>query len=157
MTTRTVWSASYFDGRTAASREVRLQLMGSGLQVEMPDGTKAWWGYDQALVRVDTEEGLFGWGTAVGLAADLQLAASKPDATYVDGNLVEPFRLDDDGMPPIPDHPGRGIELDMDAVKARGGSRRVGRMNLSNRTTTRTNVGAIHELPLPPTIPQEKR
>ncbi len=79
-----------------------------------------WWGYDQALVRVDTDEGLFGWNTAVGLAADLQLAASKPDAPYVDGILVEPFRLDDDGMLSTPDRPGRGIELDMDAVRARG-------------------------------------
>ena len=45
MTTRTTWSASYFDGRTAASCEVRVQLLSSGLLVEMPDGTNAWWGY----------------------------------------------------------------------------------------------------------------
>ena len=70
-----------------------------------------------------------GWNTAVGLAADLQLAASMPDAKYVefwypapyvDGILVEPFSLDEDGMLPIPDRPGLGIELDMEAVKARG-------------------------------------
>ena len=23
-----------------------------------------WWGYDQTLVRVETDEGLWGWGTA---------------------------------------------------------------------------------------------
>ena len=41
-------------------------------------------------------------------------------APYVDGILVEPFRLDEDGMLPIPDRPGLGIELNMEAVEARG-------------------------------------
>jgi L-alanine-DL-glutamate epimerase-like enolase superfamily enzyme len=67
-----------------------------------------------------------GWNTAVGLAADLQLVASMPVATYVeyitpspyiDDILVTPFRLDDQGMLAIPTTPGLGIELNEDAVR----------------------------------------
>lgn len=67
-----------------------------------------------------------GWNTALGLAADLQLAAALPDADlvefiggspYVDGLLAEPFVLDDRGWLAIPDRPGLGIELDFDKLK----------------------------------------
>ena len=70
-----------------------------------------------------------GWNTAVGLAADLQLAASMPDskyvefwypAPYVDGILVDPFLLNTDGLLDIPDKPGLGIELDEKKIKERG-------------------------------------
>jgi L-alanine-DL-glutamate epimerase-like enolase superfamily enzyme len=66
-----------------------------------------------------------GWNTAIGLAADLQLASAFPatdlveyidGSPYVDGIVAEPWRLDDDGMLAIPDSPGLGITLDMDAV-----------------------------------------
>ena len=52
-----------------------------------------------------------GWNTALGLAADLQLAGAFPNAdlveyiggcAYVDGIMTEPFRLDGDGMPRHP-------------------------------------------------------
>ena len=36
------------------------------------------------------------------------------------GILAEPMLLDDDGMLPIPDGPGLGIEIDEDAVIAHG-------------------------------------
>jgi L-alanine-DL-glutamate epimerase-like enolase superfamily enzyme len=57
----------------------------------------------------------------LGVAADLQLATAFPGvdlvefiggSPYVDGILREPFVLDADGMLPIPDKPGLGIELD---------------------------------------------
>ena len=66
-----------------------------------------------------------GWNTAVGLAADLQLASAFPDtdlveyltgSPYVDEIRVGGWRLDQDGMLPIPDSPGLGLELDVDAV-----------------------------------------
>jgi len=66
-----------------------------------------------------------GWNTAVGLAADLQLASAFPDtdlveyltgSPYVDEIRVGGWRLDQDGMLPIPDTPGLGLELDVDAV-----------------------------------------
>jgi L-alanine-DL-glutamate epimerase-like enolase superfamily enzyme len=70
-----------------------------------------------------------GWNTAVGLAADLQLASAFPDtdlveyidgSPYVDEIVAQPWRLDDDGMLAIPDSPGLGIQLDPDAVARYG-------------------------------------
>lgn len=66
-----------------------------------------------------------GWNTAVGLAADLQLASAFPDtdlveyitgSPYVDEITAGGWRLDAEGMLPIPDRPGLGLDLDMDAV-----------------------------------------
>ncbi|WP_031464890.1 mandelate racemase/muconate lactonizing enzyme family protein [Sciscionella sediminilitoris] len=66
-----------------------------------------------------------GWNTAVGLAADLQLASALPDtdlveyvtgSPYVDDILSTPWALDSEGMLPIPEGPGLGIELDPDAL-----------------------------------------
>ncbi|WP_119274541.1 mandelate racemase/muconate lactonizing enzyme family protein [Taklimakanibacter deserti] len=66
-----------------------------------------------------------GWNTALGVAADLQLAAAMPNtelvefiggSPYVDGILATPFTLDKDGYLPIPDAPGLGVALDPDKV-----------------------------------------
>jgi L-alanine-DL-glutamate epimerase-like enolase superfamily enzyme len=66
-----------------------------------------------------------GWNTAVGLAADLQLASAFPDtdlveyltgSPFIDAIVAEPWQLDADGMLPISTAPGLGITLDMDAV-----------------------------------------
>jgi D-galactarolactone cycloisomerase len=66
-----------------------------------------------------------GWNTALGLAADLQMAAAFPDADlveyiggspYVDGILAEPFTLDQDGYLEIPEKPGLGVALDRDKL-----------------------------------------
>ena len=66
-----------------------------------------------------------GWNTAVGLAADLQLASAFPDTDlveYLDGSpfiddlVVTPWRLDADGMLAIPSSPGLGLRLNPDAV-----------------------------------------
>jgi L-alanine-DL-glutamate epimerase-like enolase superfamily enzyme len=66
-----------------------------------------------------------GWNTAVGLAADLQLASAFPDTDlveYLDGSpfideiSANPWRLDADGMLPIPDAPGLGLKLNRDAL-----------------------------------------
>ncbi len=62
-----------------------------------------------------------GWNTAVGLAADLQLASALPGtdlveyltgSPYIDDIVAEPWRLDADGMLAIPDRPGLGVALD---------------------------------------------
>jgi L-alanine-DL-glutamate epimerase-like enolase superfamily enzyme len=67
-----------------------------------------------------------GWNTAVGLAADLQLAAAMPIARYVEYLTpcayiedlpVEPFNIDAEGFLEIPDRPGLGIELDREKLK----------------------------------------
>lgn len=67
-----------------------------------------------------------GWNTAVGLAADLQLASALPltdlveyktGSPYIDELAVEPWRLDGEGCLPIPDQPGLGVTLDPAAVR----------------------------------------
>ena len=66
-----------------------------------------------------------GWNTAIGLAADLQLAAALPDtdlveyltgSPYIDTIVAEPWRLDAEGMLAIPSSPGLGMRLDLDAL-----------------------------------------
>jgi D-galactarolactone cycloisomerase len=66
-----------------------------------------------------------GWNTAVGLAADLQLASAFPDtdlveylngSPFIDEIVAERWRLDADGMLPIPAAPGLGLQLNRDAV-----------------------------------------
>jgi L-alanine-DL-glutamate epimerase-like enolase superfamily enzyme len=67
-----------------------------------------------------------GWNTAIGLAADLALAAAMPVARYVeyltpspylDELIVEPFVPDREGYLTIPTSPGLGIQLNRDALK----------------------------------------
>jgi L-alanine-DL-glutamate epimerase-like enolase superfamily enzyme len=68
-----------------------------------------------------------GWNTAIGLAADLQLASAFPGtdhveyltgSPYIDEIVAGGWTLDADGMLAIPDGPGLGIRLDMDRVAA---------------------------------------
>jgi L-alanine-DL-glutamate epimerase-like enolase superfamily enzyme len=60
------------------------------------------------------------------LAADLQLASAFPDtdlveyitgSPYVDDLAAGGWSLDEDGMLPIPEAPGLGLELDEAAVE----------------------------------------
>jgi L-alanine-DL-glutamate epimerase-like enolase superfamily enzyme len=66
-----------------------------------------------------------GWNTAVGLAADLQLASAIATTDFVEYLTGSPFideitlggwQLDADGMLAIPTKPGLGLELDPDVV-----------------------------------------
>jgi D-galactarolactone cycloisomerase len=66
-----------------------------------------------------------GWNTAVGLAADLQLASAFSDtdlveyitgSPYIDEIAAGGWRLDEDGLIEIPNTPGLGLTLDRDAV-----------------------------------------
>ena len=73
-----------------------------------------------------------GWNTAVGLAADLQLASAFPTtdlveyltgSPFIDAIIVGGWQLDADGMLAIPDSPGLGVRLDPDEVaKYTGGA-----------------------------------
>jgi L-alanine-DL-glutamate epimerase-like enolase superfamily enzyme len=67
-----------------------------------------------------------GWNTAVGLAADLHLASAIPNTRFVeyltgspfiDELVDEPWHLDEHGCLLIPDRPGLGIKLNLDAVE----------------------------------------
>jgi L-alanine-DL-glutamate epimerase-like enolase superfamily enzyme len=101
------------------------------LDIVQPDATKcgglsearriAWQAQDHNVQFVS-----HGWNTAVGLAADLHLAAALPvalyveyltPAPYIDDMLLTPFALDDTGCLTIPDAPGLGIELNRDTLQ----------------------------------------
>src|SRR5882672_5965129 len=76
-----------------------------------------------------------GWNTAVGLAADLQLASAFPEtdlveylsgSPFIDDIVAKPWKLDADGMLEIPSKPGLGLKLNPDALaKYTGGVRLV--------------------------------
>jgi D-galactarolactone cycloisomerase len=100
------------------------------VDIIQPDTTKcgglsearriAWAAYDHNIQFVS-----HGWNTAIGLAADLHLAAALPTAHYVEyitpapyiEELVSlPFMLDAEGMLAVPTDPGLGIPLDLDGI-----------------------------------------
>jgi L-alanine-DL-glutamate epimerase-like enolase superfamily enzyme len=68
-----------------------------------------------------------GWNTAVGVAADIHFVATLPYRSYVEFNvgnalvedvLASPFRLTGDGLLPVPDAPGLGIEIERAKLRA---------------------------------------
>ncbi len=84
----------------------------------------AWMAYEQNIQWVP-----HGWNTAVGLAADLQLAGAMPVARYVEYLTPSPyieeiikelFRLDDQGYLAISTRPGLGIEINDEALARYG-------------------------------------
>lgn len=114
-------------------------LTAGAFDIVQPDVTKvggiseerriAWMAADHNIVFVP-----HGWNTAIGLAADLQLASAMPTtpwveyltgAPYIDELVLDPWRLDEDGMLPIPSGPGLGIRLDPDAVERFSGRRLI--------------------------------
>lgn len=81
----------------------------------------AWMAYDHNVQMVS-----HGWNTAIGVAADLQLAAAMPVARYVEyltpclyieELTTEPFRIDSEGYLEIPQRPGLGVDLDRAKLK----------------------------------------
>jgi L-alanine-DL-glutamate epimerase-like enolase superfamily enzyme len=73
-----------------------------------------------------------GWNTALGLAADLQLASAFPNTNlveyltgspFIDELVAIPWKLDSEGMLEIPDRPGLGVSINMDAVEKYTGKR----------------------------------
>jgi L-alanine-DL-glutamate epimerase-like enolase superfamily enzyme len=105
-------------------------LVRGAFDIVQPDVTKvggiseqrriAWMAHDFGVKYIG-----HGWNTALGVAADLQLASAFPDcdlvefiggSPYVDGILKQPFTLDAEGYLNIPDQPGLGVELDPDKV-----------------------------------------
>ncbi|MBL8336224.1 MAG: mandelate racemase/muconate lactonizing enzyme family protein [Rhodoferax sp.] len=105
-------------------------LVKGAFDIVQPDVTKvggiseqrriAWMAHDFGVKYIG-----HGWNTALGLAADLQLASAFPDtdlveyiggSPYVDGILREPFVVDSEGYLAIPDTPGLGMALDPEKV-----------------------------------------
>src|SRR5581483_1701323 len=106
-------------------------LQGRAFDIVQPDVTKvggiseerriAWMAKDNGVRFIP-----HGWNTAVGLAADLQLASVFSDTILVEYLTGSPFideiaaggwSLDKEGMLSIPSTPGLGLTLDSEAVK----------------------------------------
>lgn len=109
-------------------------LQAGAFDIVQPDVTKVGGiSEERRIAWMAEENGIrfipHGWNTAVGLAADLQLASAFADtdlveyltgSPYVDELAAEDWTLDEAGMLPIPDKPGLGLTLNMDAVKKYG-------------------------------------
>ncbi len=118
-------------GECLTRRQTFLPWLQKGaLDIIQPDVTKcgglseqrriAWMADDYGVKYVG-----HGWNTAVGLAADLQLAAALPNvdlvefiggSPYLDGITTAPFRLDAHGWLEIPEEPGLGLHIDRDKL-----------------------------------------
>jgi len=118
-------------GETLTRRQsFRPFLQQGAFDIVQPDVTKVGglsesrriaWEADECGVRMIPH----GWNTAVGLAADLQIASAFPHTDLVEYLMGSPFidelsgnafHLDADGMLAIPDSPGLGVKLDSGAV-----------------------------------------
>lgn len=105
-------------------------LQAGAFDIVQPDATKvgglsesrriAWMARENGVRMIP-----HGWNTALGLAADLQLASALPDVDLVEYLPGSPFidkiaaggwKLNADGTLPIPALPGLGVTIDMDAV-----------------------------------------
>lgn len=106
-------------------------LMRGALDIVQPDVTKVGGITEQRRIAWLADEfGVkyigHGWNTALGVAADLQLATAMPlcdlvefigGSPYVDGITVEPFKLDAEGWLTIPDAPGLGVAIDREKLR----------------------------------------
>jgi L-alanine-DL-glutamate epimerase-like enolase superfamily enzyme len=107
------------------------------LDIVQPDATKvgglsevrriSWMAEDRGLRLIP-----HGWNTAVGLAADLQVASANrttnlveylTGSPFIDELSSQPWVLDPEGMLRIPEGPGLGVSLNMDAVERYTGVR----------------------------------
>ena len=112
-------------------------LQGRALDIVQPDVTKVGGiSEERKIAWMAEENGIrfipHGWNTALGLAADLHLASASRDTDMVEyltgspfiGDIVEKkWQLDKDGMLPIPNGPGLGISLNLDAVEKHTGQK----------------------------------
>src|SRR6059036_917807 len=114
-------------------------LQAGAFDIVQPDVTKvggiseerriAWMAHENGIQFIP-----HGWNTAIGLAADLQLASAFPDTGLVEYLTGSPFideitlggwPLDGEGMLPIPVLPGLGMRLNPDALAKYTGAARL--------------------------------
>ena len=112
-------------------------IQNGAFDIVQPDVTKvggiseerriAWMAYDHGVQFVP-----HGWNTALGLASDLHLASACPGcdlveyltgSPFIDDIVEVPWRLDSDGMLPVPTGPGLGISINLDKVEKYSGLR----------------------------------
>ena len=96
----------------------------------LSEGRRVGWMAEENGVRMIPH----GWNTAVGLAADLQLASAfagtdlieyKTGSPYIDEISTGDLTLDAEGMLAIPDTPGLGLDLNPEAVEHYSGDERL--------------------------------
>ncbi len=106
-------------------------LEAGAFDIVQPDVTKVGGISEERLIAwMAREHGIrfipHGWNTAVGLAADLQLASAFPEtdlveyltrSPFIDAIVMDRWKLDDEGMLAIPSKPGLGLELNLDVLK----------------------------------------
>ena len=118
-------------GEVLTRRQAFLPWLARGaLDIVQPDVTKVGGISEQRRIAWLADEfGVryvgHGWNTALGLAADLQLASAMPltdlvefigGSPYIDDITAEPFILDSEGYLVIPDAPGLGVTLDREKL-----------------------------------------
>ncbi len=105
-------------------------LQQGALDIVQPDVTKVGGiSEERRIAWMARENGVkfvpHGWNTAIGLAADLQLASAFPDTDlveyltgshFIDDIVVGGWHLDAEGMLPIPDRLGLGVSLNREAL-----------------------------------------
>jgi D-galactarolactone cycloisomerase len=105
-------------------------LEAGAFDIVQPDVTKCGGLSEQRRIAWNAQEhGIrfipHGWNTGIGLASDLQISSAFPQTDLVEYLTGSPFvddlcaggwHLDSDGMLPIPDQPGLGIEINLDAL-----------------------------------------
>ena len=106
-------------------------LQAGAFDIVQPDVTKVGGiSEERRIAWMAQENGIrfipHGWNTALGKAADLQLASAFPatelveyitGSPYIDELPAEPWQLDADGALAIPSAPGLGVKLNPDAVE----------------------------------------
>jgi L-alanine-DL-glutamate epimerase-like enolase superfamily enzyme len=112
-------------------------LQGGAFDIVQPDVTKVGGiSEERRIAWMAEENGVrfipHGWNTALGLAADLQLASAIKNTDLVEYLTGSPFiddlvetkwELNPEGKLAIPDRPGLGISLNLDAVEKYTGTR----------------------------------
>ena len=112
-------------------------LQQGALDIVQPDVTKVGGiSEERRIAWMAEENGIrfipHGWNTALGLAADLHLASAcrttdlveyLTGSPFIDDLVEKKWRLDEAGMLAIPDGPGLGVSLDLDAIEKHTGQR----------------------------------
>jgi D-galactarolactone cycloisomerase len=111
-------------------------LQAGAFDIVQPDVTKCGGLSEQRRIGwMAREHGIrfipHGWNTAVGLASDLQIASAFADTDLVEYLTGSPFideiaaggwALDEQGMLAVPERPGLGIEIDLEALAKYSGT-----------------------------------
>lgn len=112
-------------------------LQGRALDIVQPDVTKVGGiSEERKIAWMAEENGIrfvpHGWNTALGLAADLHLASASREtdiveyltgSPFIDDIVEKKWQLDDSGMLAVPERPGLGVSLNLDAVEKYTGQR----------------------------------